>query len=167
MAVRKAFLKDIKGATAIEFALIAAPFFAILMATIELAVIFWVNGALIEAISQPARTVLVGDKIDAQKFKQLICDKAGALIDCDRLLIDVESFDKFSTITKKPLIDPKTGELIPSRFETGKGGDVVVVRVAYPYQMLTPFLHGFTSNMSGNRRLIIATNVFKNEPFNE
>ena len=50
-------------------------------------------------------------------------------------------------------------------FDPGGGGDVVVVRVFYDWQLMAPGVVSGMTNMSGNKRLISATAVFRNEPF--
>jgi Flp pilus assembly pilin Flp len=166
----RSFSHHIKGATAVEFAIVAAPFFAILLAIIEIAAVFWVNGALIEAVSQPARAVLVGETIDKNRFKTLICEKASPLVECDKLVIDVRSFKSFAEVGRMPLFDPITKQPLPVSFDPGKGGDIILVRVAYAYPLIVPWFHNIffdLSNIDNKHRLILATNVFKNEPYND
>ena len=54
------FRRDQDGATAVEFALVAVPFLALLFAIIELAMMFWTTQILEESLSQTARSLLTG-----------------------------------------------------------------------------------------------------------
>lgn len=162
------FKKDKSGVAAVEFALVAAPFFAILFATMEIAAIFWANGVLIEAVNQPSRDILVGHAQGAtvENFRKAVCDKAKFMMDCDKLIIDVQTYESFAKIKTSLVIDPDTGKPIPPKFDTGKGGDIVVVRVGYPWPLMMPFL-GFDASNSTVKgvRVLQAANVFKNEGF--
>ena len=54
------FLRNREGATAVEFALVALPFLAILFAIIELALNFWVTQVLENAVSDASRRIYTG-----------------------------------------------------------------------------------------------------------
>ena len=54
------FIKDSKGATAVEFALIATPFFAILAALIQVFLLFFAQSLLENAVRASARQILTG-----------------------------------------------------------------------------------------------------------
>ena len=45
--------------------------------------------------------------------------------------------------------------------------DIVVVRAFYEWELMTPILSAPLANLSGNRRLLQATVVFRNEPFGD
>jgi Flp pilus assembly protein TadG len=164
----KRFKRDKKGVTAIEFALIAAPFFALLISTIELALVFWANGVLIEAVSNPSHTVLVGlsKSGGAGAFHESVCEKAKYLMDCNKLIIDVRSFKSFSEIESVSLVNPKNGQPSTTAFDPGQSGDIVVVRVGYQWQLIMPIFDKIRFDMSSNvngTRLIQSSNAFKNE----
>ena len=50
-------------------------------------------------------------------------------------------------------------------YEPGSANEVVAVRVFYEWELITPYLSAPLRNMSGNKHLLQATAVFRNEPF--
>ncbi|HXV24991.1 MAG TPA: hypothetical protein VED46_12120 [Alphaproteobacteria bacterium] len=88
------------------------------------------------------------------------------MLSCTKLALDVRRFDDFSS---SELTNPLDGEgNMQSNFtyDPGVGGEVVVVRAFYPWDLpgLMPAIISL-SNMSDNQRLLVATVAFRNEPF--
>jgi Flp pilus assembly protein TadG len=164
------FGRDRRGIAALEFALIAAPFFFLLFAIIETALVFFISTTLEQAMAQNARDIRTGNFQtaggDAEQFRQEICENGAGLLDCDRVRIDVRTWTSFAAINPSTPID-QDGELDDSEFGFDAGGPsaIVLVRVFYEYEVMTPALGPGLSNMSGNRRLLTAAIAFRNEPF--
>ena len=70
----KRFRRDEDGATAVEFGLIALPFIALMMATIEIALVFFAGQALETAVDTASRLIRTGqaqqDGFNADDFKK-------------------------------------------------------------------------------------------------
>ena len=62
---------------------------------------------------------------------------------------------------------PCASKLIRPSLGTAPGGpgEIVVVRLMYQWPVYVPTLGLDVSNMAGNKRLLIATAAFRNEPF--
>ena len=103
---------------------------------------------------------------DATGFKELVCGNLFGLMDCDeKLFIDVKTYASFSSSDKSLPLDDD-GELTDSfDFAMGGSSEIVMVRAYYEWEMLTPVLSAPLSNMTGGKRLLASTAVFKNEPF--
>ncbi|MEQ8403670.1 MAG: pilus assembly protein [Oceanicaulis sp.] len=164
------FLRDREGAAAVEFALVATPFFLLLFGILEVALIFFATAIIEDAVSEAARDIRTGVLQTAGQteadFRATICARIDTIADCGRLRLDVRTFDGFTGANMGAPMNGD-GDLDDGdfTFEPGEAGDVVVVRVFYDWQLLGPgFLNGL-SNMSGNRRLITAATAFRNEPF--
>ena len=54
------FRRSQDGAAAVEFAFVAVPFFALLFAIFETALMFWTNQVLEESLSQVSRSLVTG-----------------------------------------------------------------------------------------------------------
>ena len=69
--------------------------------------------------------------------------------------------------TDNPSAIDGDGNLDDSDFEfsPGNANEIVVVRVFYEWELLTPVLSAPLANMSNGRRLLQATVAFRNEPF--
>lgn len=169
------------GSAAVEFALVAPVFFALLFAIIESALMFFASQVLETATQNSARMVLTGQQQNgqlplmspcsssdttAQKFKCYVCSQIPALFDCSGIYVDVESYPSFSSVSIDDHIDA-AGNFNASgmQFTPGGAGDIVVVRVFYQWPLFVTGLGYNIANLSGNKRLLVATAAFKNEPF--
>lgn len=177
----KRFKNDENGATAIEFAFVALPFFALLFGILELAVIFFINSALVHATSEAGRIIRVGNFQNcgaADEFRELVCENMNNMNNCSRnLRIDVLSGDSFKEITFddidpiKPLEQDVNGNRVIPQVDNGTfiqtvAGDTIVVRSALHYRLaLPPLLTRLDSPRGSGGRTMIATTAFRNEPF--
>ena len=171
--VKKGLLRrlraDNSGVTAIEFGIVAAPFFALMLALIEVSLVFFANFTLENAVDQTSRMIRTGQAQELgyseAQFKQTVCDKVSIMPDCmGGLKIDVRKFDDFGGINLPAPLDGN-GELLNNYdFDIGVGGNVVVVRVFYEWDLIAK-LPGGLGNMPSGGRLLVATAAFRNEPF--
>ena len=168
----RAFMGDRQGATAVEFALIAAPFFLLIFAILEIALIFFASAIIENAVSMAARDIRTGELQTAGQgeveFRAAVCEQIRAVADCGRLSIDVRTFENFASTRFAPPVSDD-GDLDDSgfTFDPGQAQDIVVVRVFYDWPLLGPGMINGLANMPGNRRLISAATAFRNEPYNE
>jgi Flp pilus assembly protein TadG len=160
-----------RGATAVEFALIATPFLALMFGVLELGLVFMVSTTLDNATEAAARTIRTGQLQSAggtaTSFKTAICDNMSWLgTSCStNLNVDVRTFPKFADVS---LTDPVTNGAFDSTkttFVTGDGEDIVVVRAYYEWTLITPMLNAGLANLGGTKRLIYSTVTFRNEPY--
>lgn len=164
--------RDRRGATAVEFALVAFPFFAMLMGLVEVACIFIVSTVMEHGATEAARQIRTGEfqggTATLAAFETEICENMANLFDCqNNIAIDVRSdFADFAATVDPSPIDG-SGNFDGSSFSFDPGGrnDIVVVRVFYQWPLFTPVITGPLANMNGGRRLIQSTVVLKNEPF--
>ncbi len=171
-------IKDEQGATAIEFAILALPFFTLLFAIIELAYIFFLGSSLTHGTSEAARRVRTGEFQatcgNATAFKQAVCKNMGGGASCMKnLRIDVVSSPtgRFEPdlLPPTPLTTdpnaPGTPQKLPDKYMNTGARDVVVVRAQYYHKLAFPGELTRLSNQPGNTRLVTATTAFRNEPF--
>ena len=57
------------------------------------------------------------------------------------------------------------GEAEGNQFDIGEAGEVVLVRIAYDYQIITPFLAEFLTPPNEDSLMLEAAAAFQNEPF--
>jgi len=55
------YLKNREGTAAIEFAILAIPFFMLLFAILELAIVFFINSTLTHSVSEASRQIRTGN----------------------------------------------------------------------------------------------------------
>ena len=178
----EAFADDKRGIAAVEFALIAMPFFFLIFGLLEVCVIFIMSSILEHAATEASRQIRTGQLQTAglsaaatqQAFEDSVCDELFGLMSCDsRLKFDVQQFASFSgtgssTPTYLPSTDPTNpGGLDDSGFgfNAGAQNEIVVIRVFYEWDLIIPVMSAPLANMSNSRRLLQATVAFRNEPF--
>jgi len=159
--------RDRRGVTAIEFALVAPILFTVLFGTIEIAMMYYVATSMEGEIQIAARQIRTGNVQGAadpvEEFRTLLCDNLSNLLNCDSVIIDVRAMPDFGSIDKPPLID-EDGNPQNENFDPGEAGDVVLVRIAYRYSILTPFIGDLLGATNGHFDMYAAA-AFQNEPY--
>jgi Flp pilus assembly protein TadG len=155
-----------EGATAVEFALVAIPFFALLLGIFEVAVVLTVSAIMESAVSQSGRLVRTGQvskNATAEEFKVELCKRMalfeGACL--NRIEIDLQPVASFSN----PGISDgefKPGELV---FNTGDPRSFMLMRVWYRQPVISPFLGHAMTKMGNGDYVLHAATAFRNEPF--
>src|SRR3954470_1020998 len=136
-AIARRFIRQQEGATTVEFAMVAAPFLAMMFAIIETAIVFFAGQTLETAGADSARLIMTGQAqtqgFDQAKFKQAVCGKIYGLFNCaGGLYVDVKNYSSFSAISTAKPIDAN-GNLQTGSFGYSPGGpcNIVVVRLMY------------------------------------
>ncbi|MBE7217107.1 MAG: pilus assembly protein [Caulobacteraceae bacterium] len=178
------FASDLRGATAIEFAVLALPFVLAMLAVAEYGYVYLIDVSLDNALSAAARQVRTGQAqtaattdpttgkstpapVTQKQFAQMVCSGFTWVNDCEgNLKVASEVEASFGQQTAAAPLD-SSGELrgdLP--FSMGQPGDVVLVRAFYPWRMITPGLWtGVSAPMSQNRVLLAAGSIVMNEPY--
>ena len=171
-----------RGSAAVEFALVAPIFFALLFAIIETALVFFA-GQVLETVTQnSARAILTGQAqaqggsvaacqttpgvvsaCDQTTFKTYVCSQIPALFDCSKLYVDVVSTSSFTALNLTSYGDSCNFNPTGVQYNPGSSSQVVVVRMFYQWPL---FVTGLGYNIGcSSKRLLVATAAFKNEPF--
>ena len=163
------FRRNRNASAALEFALVAPIFFALLFAILETALMFFASQVLETITQDSARMILTGQaqqgNFTQAQFKTYVCSQIPALFSCGSISVDVTSYTSFSSITMNNPIDGSGNFTPPNGWSCGGPGSIVLVRVFYPWQLFVTGLGYNISNMSGNQRLLTATAAFQNEPY--
>jgi Flp pilus assembly protein TadG len=170
-AVLRRFARRQEGAAAVEFALVAAPFLAMVFAIMETALVFFAGQALETAAADSARLIMTGQAqtqgYSQAKFKEAVCARIYGLFDCaSGLYVDVKSYPSFANVdTSKPI--DSNGNLNTGSFgyQPGAPGQIVVVRLMYQWPIYVSLLGLGLADTAGSKRLLMATVAFCNEPF--
>jgi Flp pilus assembly protein TadG len=169
--VARRFARGQNGTAAIEFALVAVPFMALIFAILETALVFFANQTLESAVSNAGRLIMTGQAQTAayskNDFKNAVCnDLAGGLFDCSNgVYVDVKTYTSFGSInTASPIVNGKL-DTSNMTYTPGGPGDIVVVRLYYQWPIYVSLLGNTLSNLNGGNRLLVATSVFRNEPY--
>lgn len=169
-------VRDSSGSSAIEFAIVAAPFLALVFLGLQVGLIYAANGELEDAVAQGARLIRTGEaqtqNFDAVSFKTEVCKNLTAFLSCAHLSLDVRTFSSFGGTNLTNPLD-SSGNLKTGGFsyQPGVGGQVVVVRGFYDWDLPTKFPKAISNidvslgNLPNGDLLLVATQAFRNEPF--
>lgn len=167
----KTFCRDARGAVAVEFALIALPFFMLVVGLLELSLMYaaavTLEGGTVAA-SRAIRTGQVQQSADPEgTFRTLLCSRVASMIPCDRLRYEVlhPPDDTFNDAEGMPPQYDENGELESGGFDAGGISDVVVIRTSYRYQFITPFLAPLLSAASDRGITLLSTITLRSEPY--
>ena len=169
-AVRR-LARDERGATAVEFSLVAVPFFALIFAIFNTAFAIFAANTLETAVADTARLIRTGQAqnagLSADTFKSKVCAQLVYMFNCDSgLHIDVETYPSFGSISLTlPLDANKNLKTNGYAFTPGHGGDIVVVRAFYAWPIIVNGLGNNFTNLGNGDLLLAATAAFRNEPF--
>ena len=162
------FRRSRRGSAALEFALVAPIFFALLFAIIETALMFFASQVLETVTQNSARMILTGQAQQASytqaQFATYVCSQIPALFSCNNVFIDVESSPSASSVAVNNCTDA-SGNFITAKYTPGGAGDIVVVQLCYKWPIFVTGLGYNIANLPGSMRLLRATAAFKNEPF--
>jgi Flp pilus assembly protein TadG len=174
----KNFARCRKGAAAVEFALIAAPFLGLLVALFQTALVFFAGRVLDEITEEASRYILTGQAQQANVtqagFTTYLCTGTNtaalvtALFKCSNFLINVQTYNSFgsSSCTSPTLTYNGQGQVTNTwSYNPGGPNDIVVVQVMYQWPVVLGPLGFNLSNLSNGDRLLMSCAVFKNEPY--
>lgn len=172
-------LRANKGATAVEFAILAAPFMFLIFALIEIMLVFFMQTTLESAVAIEARKIRTGQAqsssspITQTQFKNNICNRLFGMADCGtRLFVSVEDFPTPPANITNQWSDGNlvVGSSNDEPYQNSASGDMVIVKAYYVWPLFTPGISSALGNFSGgsfgsNNRILVATAAFRNEPF--
>jgi Flp pilus assembly protein TadG len=172
LASATGFVRHQKGAAALEFAIVAAPTIALTLAILQTGLAFFAGQVLETAVAESSRLIMTGQAQQGgwsqSSFNTQVCDKIEVLFSCGSLMIDVQTAASFGAAnTSAPTLTFNgQGQVTNSwSFNPGNPGDIVVMRVMYQWPVFTgPLGLGLANEANGNL-LLMATAVFKNEPY--
>lgn len=171
------WLHDSAGSTALEFSLIAIPFFFFVFAILGTSLYFFANNALDRGVQGAARQIRTGEAKEAGTtigdFRQLVCDKAGTGIDCNKLRVLIQSDASWANITPQGCLDGNN-EMVNSTGSieellsdySGDASVVALITVCYEWDLAKTFSFlqlGKGSNGSGPA-VMQASSAFRIEP---
>lgn len=167
---RRSWLRNRDGSAAIEFAMVALPFFLMMFALLELGMVFVVDSVLANATMETGRLVRTGQagaaSMTREQFETELCSRMSAFsADCeDRLSVDVRVIPAFNTPLPDPMQDGETFNDGALDFNYGAPGSLVVVRVWYKQPLATTFLTQGLSRLGDGSTRLMSTTAFRNEP---
>lgn len=174
---------DRRGAVVVEFALVAAPFIALLLAILQSSLAYLAQEALESAVEVAARGIVTGQTQAAdlqglgtgltkaqlaERFRSKGCQSLPSFLSCSRLFVDVQSVAAGATIPTGGMgalnFDAVTRKFTDLSYDVGSQGSLVTVRFIYLWPMpIAPAAD--LSPLSGKPTILIATSVSKTEAY--
>lgn len=174
---RPGFARDESGVTLIEFGILALPFFSIIGAICETAMVFLSGQVLESGVLDTSRLIRTGQARAANftisDFRESLCDRMLNLFDCSKLHIEVQELGSFNAANISAPIDFNcTNETTcawksdrPEVYTGGSGSSIMVVQVYYKWPVILNFGSMTFANLPTNERVLGAAALFSNEPF--
>lgn len=179
------------GATAIEFALLAVPYFMIIFAILETFVAFTAEQLVTNAVDTLSRQLRTGQitynmsrttDMTVAQFRQAFCNEVSILISCSaaeiatpsKLYLDVETYSSFGAIptTIPYATTAQYSDIDPTGFKYAPGGPSTInmLRAYYRWQITADIVRPFlttirTTGSVPTDFLIVATAAFQNEKY--
>lgn len=163
------FIGDSRGSAAIEFAILALPFFVVIFAIAEIAVMYFVDSGLDAALHKAVRQVRVGvaktGSWDATKFKQVVCSELSYSFGCStELKVRAIVVTDMSSVTKTSPISG--GSLnVTEDFDLGDSSSYVLVQAFLPWNPVFKLYSVSSAQLSDGSYVLGSAELIKNEPF--
>lgn len=167
---------DERGSTAVEFAIVAPLFLAIVFSILEAGWYFFVRSSVEQAGANAARLIRTGqaqDGVSRDAFFNEICRVVDTFGECEKTLtIDVARFANFSALAadlSEPVCrdadDPTIKGAQFDESDYGAQREIVRVRICFLYKPINPALGLNLAQTEDGRRKMISVSIFRNEPF--
>lgn len=180
------------GAAAIEFALLAIPYFVVIFAILETFIAFAAEELVSNAVDTMSRRMRTGQitynlgrttDMTQTQFRQAFCGEISILISCSateaatpsKLYLDVQTFAAFSAI---PTTIPKLStdrysdiNTAAMKYSPGGAGTINMLRAYYRWEIITDLVRPYITTIRPSdgsmptQYLIIATAAFQNEQY--
>jgi len=167
------FCRSRGGTTAVEFAFIAPPFLALLIAILQMASFLFAQQALQTAVVAAGRLILTGQVQNAgltqsQFQTNDVCPLLPALFTCSNLYVNVQTYNNFSSAsTSTPSLTISSSGTVSSTgsYSLGGPGEVMVLQLVYPWKVITGPLGAILPNFSNGYTEIMGITAFRVEPY--
>lgn len=159
--------KNNSGATAVEFGLLALPFFLIVLAILETSLVFLGEVTLQRGVESVSRDLRLGTVRTGQQavFQKHLCDHVGFLLTCNKLRYDVRSYATFAAIPPATAGDNGVFDASGFQFAPGGSGSINIVRVYYEWPLVTDLFRRSLAGLDNGHYLLSSTTAFRGERF--
>jgi Flp pilus assembly protein TadG len=169
-----ALAADVRAATAVEFALLVTPFMFLILASLQLSLIFIAGQVLQTATNEAGRQLMTGADQNAamtqSQFQQTVCNNAPILFTCSNIMVNVASANSYASLNTATPTITYNAQGQPTNtwsYSTGGPGDIVIVQAMYNWPVFGGPLALGLADQSNGSYLLVGTSVFKNEPYTQ
>lgn len=172
------FRKNEDGTTAIEFAMVATPFFILVFMLIGFALYFFVMNSLDKGMDQTSRLVRTGQaqksNMTVSGFKQGVCQGAGAWVKCNKVEVFVQKFADWQSVQPQACLNSSGAQVTngasgsdPIATYSGASSDIVIVTTCYKWEFAQNIPYIKLGNMADGSMMMQTTTAFRTEPYQE
>jgi Flp pilus assembly protein TadG len=161
-----------RGATAVEFALVAPAFLATLIAVFEVTMYLFAQQTLQTAAVSAGRLIMTGQVQNASmtqsQFATTVCPYVQAIFTCSALMINVQNYSSFgSASTAAPTLTYNGQGAVTNTwsYSPGNPGDVMVVQLVYQWPIVGGPFGYVLSNLGNGTTEIMGVSAFRIEPY--
>jgi Flp pilus assembly protein TadG len=189
LSIYKRLGKSESGSTAMEFGILAIPFFMIIVATVETFIAFAGEQLLESAVDTMSRKLRTGEitfnmglptDLNEAEFNTEFCNEIKLMLTCDgigtadqKLYVDLQTVTNYASIDASvPRVSTANfSELDTSGFGYNPGGSgaINMLRVYYKWDVTVDLIRPYITNIrpsSGSEYyLMVATTAFQNEGY--
>jgi len=168
------FVRNRKGSTAIEFTVLAIPFFMLVFAVLESSISFAAQQVMANAADDIARQFRTGqikaNDFSKQEVRDLICDRMQIVVSpgCPGLEVDFQTYPTFSEAAKVR-VEFDNGDLDTTDFDILPGDAMSknMLRVFYRWPVITDFMRKSMASLPDGKTLHFASVTWQNEPYDD
>jgi Flp pilus assembly protein TadG len=162
------FRRNRRGSAAVEFALVAPVFFALLFAIIETALVFFAGQVLETGVQDSSRLIYTSQSVTAANFKQDLCDRVATLFSCASICVEMKSYDAGTAISITDPIDGSGNFNGTCQIQLPNDpSQTVVIRAFYQWPLIVTGLGYNIANInrgsSNSKRLLAATTAVRSQ----
>ena len=170
------FAKSESGAIAVEFSLVAFPFFMLMGCICETGIMLFSEYAIQAGVQEASRQIRTGQaqtaSLSAADFKSKICDLAGIVIDCESASHRLCKARKLRSQFWKQycpaismLAPSQTARPIQHLMIAARASQAAGVIATYDWEFTMPFMKFLGNINGGEKRRLYGIAIFQNEPF--
>jgi Flp pilus assembly protein TadG len=173
MKAFRRFARARRGSAALEFAIVAFPFFLLTIGLAEISMIGFAQSSLDYAVSETSRQIRTGQAqmggVTEAQINTQLCTELNrfVILTCNgNLFLDVDQFASFVDAGNNNNNPVQNNTFTPTPgYQPGAPSAIVVVRAYYRWQIMTPLFEPIFQNVSGGQRILVSTMMFRNEPY--
>lgn len=172
----KSAVRDRRGSAAMEFALVAPTFLALMFTTFEVGWFYFATSQIDAAAVESARLIRTGQAQKAtppltkEAFFARVCPHVRVFGDCDDVLtVEVDTFATFQDLANDTssvvCTNDEPSAVSALAYDPGGENAIVRLRVCLLYKTINPVLGVNVSETADGKRRVFSTYIIRNEPF--
>lgn len=156
--MKNSFVTSESGSSAVEFALVALPFFTLILVIFEISISTARQYMLDDVNFKVSRcSSLLGISEKKEDFlSNQICQRNLPFLSCDRVEIGA------SKLTNGSSSVDNTGRI--KGWDVGASDDIVIIELSYPYEPIVPFVAISPTIVENGQSYLYSRSIIRNEP---